>query len=292
MEDSSTLREAAHEAQELETVNGLSVNGLSVNGLSVNGLSVNGLSVNGLSVNGLSVNGLASEDFQSWFQSNPTQNSTLMSYVVRCAAPAGQTLTYTDDATDETYSWSGGLGLAPDWAGGEPATLVEQQLVSACLAAHANKFGVHVSISVLGLDGTDQAISSTSAELTTYAQKEACIFGNLFNNEGVYVGNDGGQLSASQSSARVCTLANVPGTSYTDCTPLERVSPCSTLCTLDASQTYYTSCTYQGVTYRPLTTRLRAQDISVCGDGICQFTESCGTSNQADNCLLDCGACN
>jgi len=60
---------------------------------------------------------------------------------------------------------------------------------------------------------------------------------------------------------------------------------------LDASWLYYTSCTYQGRTWRPLTTRLREQDIYTCGDGTCQPTESCGTSNRYDSCKKDCGTC-
>jgi hypothetical protein len=69
------------------------------------------------------------------------------------------------------------------------------------------------------------------------------------------------------------------------------VGSCTTYCTLDASKTYYTSCLYNGVTYKPITTRLRNEDIYTCGDGVCQITESCGTSNQYNNCLLDCGPC-
>ena len=40
-----------------------------------------------------------------------------------------------------------------------------------------------------------------------------------------------------------------------------------------------------------MTTRLRAQEIVVCGDGICQPSESCGSSNRYDDCALDCGPC-
>ncbi|WP_224249961.1 hypothetical protein [Hyalangium gracile] len=262
------------------------------NGLSVNGLSVNGLSVNGLSVNGLSVNGLSATSFQSWFQGAPAQANSVMSYVVLCAAPAGQTFTYTDATTGQGYSWSGKLGLAPGWASGLPATVAEQQVVSACLAAHVNKYGVHVSISMLGRNGDGQTIPYSSLELSTHARREACLFGNLFTGQGIYVGNDGPALSSTQSSSRACTLADgVNSARAAECSPLTPVGSCDSYCTLDPSGTFYTSCTYNGVTYQPLTTRLRSQDIYECGDGICQVTESCGTSNTYDSCQVDCGAC-
>ncbi|WP_224370565.1 hypothetical protein [Hyalangium versicolor] len=262
------------------------------NGLSVNGLSVNGLSVNGLSVNGLSVNGLSSTSFQSWFQGNTAQTDTVMRYLVLCAAPEGQTLVYTDPNTGKTYTWGGELGLAPGWASGLPATVAEQQVVSACLAAHVNKYGAHISISVLGATGEGKTIPYNSLELSTHSRREACLFGNLFSGQGIYVGNDGGALTDSQSSTRACTLGGLGTSRGTDCGPLVQVGTCDTYCTLDSSGTYYTSCTYNGVTYQPLTTRLSPQDIYECGDGICQLTESCGTSNKYNSCQADCGSCN
>jgi hypothetical protein len=69
------------------------------------------------------------------------------------------------------------------------------------------------------------------------------------------------------------------------------VGNCGLFCTLDASLTYYTSCTYNGVTYQPLTTRMRPADVYRCGDGVCQRTESCGVGVNYNNCSLDCGAC-
>jgi hypothetical protein len=262
------------------------------NGLSVNGLILNGLSVNGLTLNGLSVNGLSHSDFHTWFQSSPALSESVMRYLVLCAAPSGQTLSYTDSSTGQEYTWSGELGLATGWAAGQEATVAEQQVVSACLAAHVNKFGMHISISLLGLDGAGQPLAYSAEELSSHSRKEACIFGNLFSGEGLFVGNDGGALNSSESSARVCTLTDEPGTArVAECAPLVQVGPCATHCTLDESGTYYTSCTYQGATYQPLTTRLRAEDVYQCGDGICQVTESCGTSNQYNNCQLDCGSC-
>jgi hypothetical protein len=262
------------------------------NGLSANGLSANGLSANGLSANGLSANGLSSEGFRTWFQSNRPLTESVMRYLVLCAVPAGQSRTFTDSVTGESFTWSGGLGVAPDWASGRPATVAEQQLISACLAAHVNKYGMSIPLSVLGRTARGQVIPYTSSELSTYSHREACFFGNLFAGEGLYLGNDRGNLSARESSARACSISSNAGdTRTTDCPPLNYVGSCTSFCTLDSTKTHYTSCVYNGVTYKPITTRLRQSDVYTCGDGVCQISEKCGTSYQYYNCGLDCGAC-
>jgi hypothetical protein len=65
----------------------------------------------------------------------------------------------------------------------------------------------------------------------------------------------------------------------------------STYCTLNSAGTYYLYCNYNGVYYRPITTRMRRTDIYSCGDGVCQFTERCGSGTSYNSCYADCGAC-
>ncbi|OJT22921.1 hypothetical protein BO221_18650 [Archangium sp. Cb G35] len=255
------------------------------NGLAFNGLAFNGLAFNGLAFNGLAFNGLSSSSFSSWFQQHPAESNLFMKYLVHCSVPAGQTRTYSKGTA--TYVWRGGLGLAPGWSSGLPATLAEQQVVSACLAALVNKYGRTVQISVLGANAVGQRIPTTPVELGTFTLREACFFGNLFNGQGLFVGNDQGLLSASQSSLRACALSGPNA-----CPPLVHVGSCHARCQHDGTGSYFTRCTYNGVTYQPLTTRLRYQDISTCGDGICQRpNESCGTGSRADSCMRDCGTC-
>ena len=250
------------------------------NGLNLNGLNLNGLNLNGLDLNGLNLNGLSTNAFRDWFQADTTLRNEVMKYVVACAVPAGESRTYTNSGI--TYTWQGVLGLAPGWASGNAATLVEEQVVSACMAAHANKFNIHVNISLLGLDGAGNAIPTTSQELTDYGVREACFFGNLFDGStGVFGANDGLSLASNESTPRVCGLAGT-GASASQCSPMVYAGSCSQYCTRDATNTFYTSCSYNGTTYRPITTRLRAQDIYRCGDGVCQPTESSGT------CASDC----
>jgi hypothetical protein len=270
-------------AEEMDT------DGLSTNGLSTNGLSTNGLSTNGLSTNGLSTNGLLTMTFKTWFEANPAERDLVMKYIVLCAVPQGQSRTYYSTASGRTYRWNGLLGLAPGWSSGLQPTVAEQQVVTACLAAHANKYGVHIYISVLGRGATGTEIPYTSSELSAYAETEACFFGNVFNDEGIFAANDRDYLLSSQSSPRACGM--IAQNQSTDCPPMVHVGACSTYCTLNPAKTYYTSCTYNGVTYKPITTRMRPADIYTCGDGVCQFTERCGTGTAYNNCYADCGSC-
>jgi hypothetical protein len=257
----------------------------STNGETINGLAFNGLAFNGLAFNGLAFNGLSSPEFSSWFNQNASLADTVMRYVVACAVRAGETRTYTD-SKGETYAWRGSLGLAPDWASGQPANVTEQQLVSACLAAHVNKFGRTVAISVQGRNARGEPIATTSAELQEFAQREGCFFGNLFTNEGVFAGNDDRPLGSHESSVRACALGK-PGA----CGPIVQAGSCEASCTRDPTNTYYTQCTRNGITYAPITTRIHPQDIYMCGDLKCQFTESCGLGLVTVQCTLDCGIC-
>ncbi|QSQ22416.1 hypothetical protein JY651_46110 [Pyxidicoccus parkwayensis] len=266
-------------------------NGLSFNGLSFNGLSQNGLSFNGLSFNGLSSSGLSAAQFGTWFQSNPALADMVMRYIVRCAVPAGEVRSYTDPRKGRTYTWDGLLGLAPDWANGHQATTAEQQVVSACLAAHTNKRGISMAISVLGQNSRGQPIPSSFEELVDFPEQEACFFGNLFTGQGVYVGSDQGLLTGRRSSLRECALSPGPLQMEDNCPPMVPVGNCELTCDLRLLSPYYGYCYHNGIRYRALTTRMRSSDVFQCGDGKCQPTESCGLGVSYRDCLLDCGLC-
>ncbi len=260
------------------------------NGLSLNGLSLNGLSLNGLSLNGLSLNGLSTQEFSEWFNLDASGHERLMRYMVRCAVPAGESRTYTNPASGLTHVWEGALGLATDWAEGIPATELEQQVVSACLAAHANNYGLHVSISVQGRGADGVQIPVSPGELDMYAVRESCFFGNIFKGEGLYAGNDRNALAEDESTPRPCGLLGYAVSTNGRCEQVARVGQCEDHCTLDSTGTYYTACIVNGVKYRPLTTRLQGLDVHRCGDGVCQVGEGCGWSLSADACM-DCGSC-
>ncbi len=259
------------------------------NGFTLNGLGTNGLGTNGLNTSGLSLAGMNSPSFVTWFNQDPGLADKAMKYVVACAAAEGSTRVWTNPATNKQYTWKGSLGLTPGWASGAVPTEAEQQIITACLAAHTNKYGHKVPFSLQGLDATGTPIPVDPQEFSTFAQKEACFFGNLFQGEGVFAGNDG-LWSNEKSSVRACGQ-EAPGSSAKNkCAPIQHVSNCSERCVPDPQSNYFLSCTYNGKSYRALTTRIRSTDIYVCGDGVCQLSESCGTGLVPDSCM-DCGPC-
>ncbi|HEU4382688.1 MAG TPA: hypothetical protein VFR85_04215 [Anaeromyxobacteraceae bacterium] len=275
----------------LSAQNGLSPNGLSQNGLSQNGLSQNGLSQNGLSQNGLSQNGLGS-DFSKWFNQDVATSDAVMRYLVRCAVPSGQTRTWTNPATGAGHTWPGDLGVAPGWAAGAAATAAEQQLISACLAAHVNAYGISVPISVNGKTATGDVIPHAKDERAAYTVYEGAFFGNLFADEGVFVCQKHPAYTSAQSSARACALDTTVIGPSAPCAPLQNVGECSAVCSAWSNiNRMYGSCAWKGVSYKPLTTLLQPSHIYACGDGTCQFTESCGEGSSWDSCNSDCGSC-
>ena len=267
-------------------------NGLSPNGLSQNGLSQNGLSQNGLSQNGLSQNGLSQNGFSSWFNADPNLGDTVMHYVVKCAVPSSQSRTWTNPTTGVGYTWLGELGLAPGWAGGAVASLAEQQLITACLAAHVNAYGISVPISVNGKTATGNVIPHAADERALYTEYEGAFFGNLFNDEGVFVCQKHPAYTSAQSSSRPCAFDTTVVGPSPQCPPLQNVGDCSAVCSaLSKVNRMYGACAWKGVSYKPVTTLLQPSSLYTCGDAVCQFTEHCGTGATPDSCRQDCGLC-
>ena len=276
----------------MNEASGLAPNGLTPNGLITNGLITNGLITNGLAENGLSSGGFASEGFRNWFDSNPPSLSdVIMNYVVSCAVAAGQTRAWTHPATGTTYVWSGGLGLAPQWADGLSVTMEEQQVITACLAARTNKYGRTVLLSILGEDSRGNPIPVSDTERAQFSEPEGAFFGNLFVQEGIFSCSDR-SLNVTESTERACSLSS-KGAGTGDCPPIAHVGDCNkdAHCQLDSTKTYYQKCEHGAQQYRALTTRLSPSSIYRCGDGICQFTEKCGQHNSWNDCNADCGSC-
>ena len=263
---------------------------------STNGICQNGLAVAGLTETGLGLDGLQSDAFASWVDGDPAGHDLLLRYLVRCAAPASENVEWKSPHSDITYRWSGGLGLAKEWAHGHRMTEAEQQLLSACLAAHVNKYEQPVPLSVEGRTSTGEPVALDPGELDTFSVREGCFFGNLFAGEPVMVGLDHAVWAASVSSVRACALApQEVGTTSAACPPMVYAGTCEALCVPTEDPLvpglFYESCTYGGKTYLPVNTRLRPDDIFTCGDGICELTESCGTGVTPDSCKADCGEC-
>jgi hypothetical protein len=148
----------------IKTDNGLTV----INGLTtINGLaSGNGLStINGLAT----VNGLASAN--GLMTSAAGRNT--VTYLVRCALPAGITLVKKDQY-GTSYSFPGEMGLAPQWRDGSCDTACQEK-ISSCMLAHINTAGVHVPLWVVSQD------PSVGWKLNPlFPNQEGSFFGNIF----------------------------------------------------------------------------------------------------------------
>jgi len=143
------------------------------NGLSGNGLSGNGLSGNGLSGNGLVMNPLPTALTSSTFLMNSAAGRSTLSYMIRCALPAGHSVTRTD-LTGASFTFAGGIGVAPEWETGSCGGDC-QRWISACMLAHVNTAGVHIPIWIVG-----QNAGLGWGQSASYPNQEGTFFGNIF----------------------------------------------------------------------------------------------------------------
>ena len=92
------------------------------------------------------------------------------------AAGHGIVFPYLAGQTDLTLA--GGVGVAPAW-GADRGSCDEtcQQWVSACIIGRVNALGQHVPLS---LRGDNPGFALTPGEATTYPDREATYFGNVF----------------------------------------------------------------------------------------------------------------
>ncbi|HSN90359.1 MAG TPA: hypothetical protein VLS93_03950 [Anaeromyxobacteraceae bacterium] len=269
--------------------NGIAINGIAINGIAINGIAINGLEggptnglapgagSNGLAVNGLTQEALATPEFQAWFAIDPAYSSSVMTYLVRCALGPEKTLVYSHG--EASYAWTGTLAVAPVWATGIAIEPAEQQLVSACLAAHVNGLGQHVDISVRGYLADGTTIPVTDAEAAGWTNREACFFGNLFDGTGVWDALEPDLLDPVISTPRGCAAEFGVAQS---CPPMMQAGMCADICAVGPDGVTWNDCAVNGIHYRPLRVFLQASDVYRCGDGVCQSVTENGTTCAAD----------
>lgn len=101
----------------------------------------------------------------------------LLKYLVRCALDATTEARLT--LPGETLTFTGGAGLAPEWAE-RALTLTEQRWVSACVVALTNKLGKTIRVSLRGAHPKIDRATDTEEEKRTYPLHEGGFFGNIF----------------------------------------------------------------------------------------------------------------
>jgi hypothetical protein len=152
----------------------------SENRLSGNRLSGNGLRLGALTRGRLSRSSNKNQYFVD--DTNPLlvdmlrgeTSRDVLRYAVGCALASDEELIGIVDGT--RYTLVGRLNLVHDWVT-KPLGTKDQELLTACLLAHTNYFGVTVPISVRG-----PHLSVQQAERLDYTVEEAAFYGNLFAN--------------------------------------------------------------------------------------------------------------
>jgi hypothetical protein len=170
-EEPDVAVQAALLAENGMSMNGMSMNGMSMNGMSMNGMSMNGMSMNGLSVMGLSMNGLSSTS--GLMTTNGGRN--IVKYMIKCALPSGHAYV-GHDQNGNSYTYAGSIGTSPEWETGLCGKDCQERL-SACMLAHVNNAGAHIS---LWLDGEGAVGWGKS---TDYPYMEGAFFGNLITDQ-------------------------------------------------------------------------------------------------------------
>ena len=154
------------------TTQGVSVK----NRLATNRLATNRLATNRLATNRLATNGLADvssiDDLKA--MASDDGGRELLTYMMSCALPEGQSLSVETDSG--TYTFDGLIGLAPNWTT-TPLSTEDARWVSACLLARVNYYGVTVHIS---MRGGSPALAITPEEGADYPLYEGAFWGNLF----------------------------------------------------------------------------------------------------------------
>lgn len=212
------------------------------NRLAVNRLAVNRLAVNRLAVNRLAVNSLEAQELMSTLEGRD-----VMSYIVGCAIPTGQSLTLADKDGVQ-YTLPGWIGLAPAWATRAP-TVTERRWVTACLLARTNVNGVPVNISMR--NDSNLALITSAAERTQYSQVEGAFYGDLFATTPVWYACSNRTWTQLVGTFRACALSANGIT--TDC-GFTYTGSCNKSTTCTDTTAPFGACKGLGVTYNEVIT--------------------------------------
>ncbi|WP_437480964.1 hypothetical protein WME75_36635 [Sorangium sp. So ce1014] len=255
--------EAEGEAENIDSSADALVSG---NALSYNALSYNALSYNALSYNALSYNAL-SPAAASALQDSGAGGALfrmLVNYTVSCALDASQAFSFSwTDAAGATHNevYHGELGLADTWSDG-PLGAAGKQVVSACLAARTNRYGVSVVISMRSHEKPLRHEVDRD-EREAYPHVEGAFWGDLFA-ETPYLRAcyNEANAEASRAAQRDCAAGSVdePGDDVEPCGMIEIVGSCQDHCSkLHPPGQYHKDCEDpdSGKTRYVITTALR-----------------------------------
>lgn len=133
----------------------------------------------------------------------------LVKYLVSCALPAGTVVEVASEGG--THRFPGSMGLAPAWAERD-LNEAEQRLVSGCILARTNRYGLPVLLSMRNPHpDAPPALHADETERREHPLYEGAFFGNLFQPGSpayVCLGEPRGaeEVRALENSLRVCSL--------------------------------------------------------------------------------------
>lgn len=145
--------------RELRVANSLTTKALVLNAISTNPTASDLLIGGGLAALFHPITG----DAYLQLQLRDVDAQSFMSYLVGCALPAGNTITWKDPLTLTTRTWEGKAGLCPQWELGAPSSTCKNR-VSACLLARNNALGRRVELSMRGEDPLQPTLFSLESQ--------------------------------------------------------------------------------------------------------------------------------
>jgi hypothetical protein len=183
---------------ELEEAKVMTANAMTANAMTANALSANFDANQAMVDNPLNTESYRGAVPELKNQLSDALTQEFMHYLVGCALEPGQVVEYKDYVLGGTYNntWEGELGLCPDWHT-KPAGQACQEVVSACLLARVNAFGVSVELSIRGHHANGNRIALGANEAYDFPWREGAFYGDIFNqsaladNVDIYVDDNG-----------------------------------------------------------------------------------------------------
>ena len=165
---------------------------LSFNKLSFNALTFNALSANFKAVEEMAYSPLASEYYADKsetamaYQLHDALTREFFTYMVGCALEPGQVVKYEDTlAGGAVHYFEGELGLCPAWGKDRP-TQECLEVVSSCLLARNNAFGIEVKLSLRGHNADGYRLELEAGEKESFPWREGAFYGNIFDQKALH----------------------------------------------------------------------------------------------------------
>jgi hypothetical protein len=218
--------------QEVRSANRIALNRIALNRIALNRIALNRIALNRIALNGLRTLGVpGATDIM-----DTADGRDVFKYLVQCALTDSQSVTF-NDADGNEYTYTGAIGLAPEWDTGFP-TDSEKHWVSACLLARTNAYGIPVAIS---LRGDNPALTVDAVEAAAYSLHEAAFWGDVFGDTFVAVACPGPlKLANSQLSTMPLRACAVSADGVTTTCGHQYAGPCESVCV--DSNGLYTEC--------------------------------------------------